>query len=238
MNGTLATNEGLLEELLRSVSWDGVVVCAPFVYLQQVQSKLDGSKVFLGAQDVSIHPSGAFTGEVSAAMLREFGCHYVIVGHSERRALHSENDIVVADKAAAALASGLVPIVCVGESISDREQGDALSVIRAQLMAVADRLGPIGLRRCVVAYEPVWAIGTGKTATPELVQKVHGEIRRVLNEVEVGIGDVVSVLYGGSVKASNAKEIFSMPDVDGGLIGGASLVVSDFLAICKANRAL
>lgn len=230
MNGGLAANRALLDKL---VAVDGVeiAVCVPFPYLAQAQQRPHG--VELGAQDVSEHDAGAYTGEVSASMLRDFGCRYAIVGHSERRALHGETDVQVGRKAAAALAAGLVPIVCVGETLAQREGGRAMEVIAAQLAAVLEVLGTVAMADIVIAYEPVWAIGTGRSATAEQAGEVHAAIRAWMREREVDAGKV-RILYGGSVKPQNAAELFGMPDIDGGLIGGASLLASDFQAICSA----
>jgi triosephosphate isomerase len=195
---------------------------------------LAGSNVAWGAQNVSQHPKGAFTGEVSAGMLREFGCRYVIVGHSERRQRFGEDDRTVALKAKAVLAAGMVPIICVGETLAERESGVTEDVVERQIAAVLDESGGEGLKGAVLAYEPVWAIGTGRTATPEQAQAVHAHIRGLLAKRGGSLGDAVPILYGGSVKAANAAELFAMADVDGGLIGGAALVAPEFIAICKA----
>ena len=237
MHGSLPENQALLDTvavavvgLRRSVC----AVCVPFPYLAQTQAVLAGSKAAWGAQNVSQHPKGAFTGEVSAGMLREFGCRYVIVGHSERRQWFGEDDRTVAHKAKAVRAAGMVPIVCVGETLAERESGVTENVVGRQIAAVLDDLGGEGLKGAVLAYEPVWAIGTGRTATPEQAQAVHAYIRGLLTKRDGSLGDAASILYGGSVKAANAAELFAMPDVDGGLIGGASLVAQEFIAICKA----
>jgi triosephosphate isomerase len=211
-----------------------VSVCVPAVYLEGVGQALQGSAVHWGAQDCSSHESGAFTGEISAAMLAEFGCRHVIVGHSERRALHGEGDALVAQKAAAALAHGLVPIVCVGETLAEREAGRTEAVVARQLGAAIELLGK-RIDGVVVAYEPVWAIGTGKTASPAEAQAVHAFLRKTLAAAGATSGSL-RILYGGSVKADNAAELFAAPDIDGGLIGGASLKAADFIAICQAAR--
>ena len=238
MNGSLDANASLLGALVSQVSAGGsapcrVVVCVPNPYLQQAKHLLDGSPVAWGAQDVSVHLKGAYTGEVSAAMLREFGCTYAIVGHSERRHYHGEKDDLVAQKAASALAGGLTPIVCVGETLEEREAERTDEVVGRQLDAVLDRLqGEVA--RTVIAYEPVWAIGTGRTATPDQAQAVHRLLRERLRAVR-GMGDAaraIPLLYGGSVKADNADELFAREDIDGGLVGGASLNAMEFLAIC------
>ncbi|MCL2162614.1 MAG: triose-phosphate isomerase [Betaproteobacteria bacterium] len=230
LNGSLAANEALLAacEALAGVD---MAVCVPFPYLAQVASRLGG--MALGAQTVSEFQSGAYTGEVSAEMLAEMGCRYVIVGHSERRALFGEDDATVGRKAAAALRAGLVPIVCVGESLSERDAGRVMEVIGRQLDAVRESIGAQGLSRTVIAYEPVWAIGTGRAASAEEAQAVHAAIRRQLAKYGAPAAEI-RILYGGSVKTDNAQALFAMPDVDGGLIGGASLVAQDFMAVCRA----
>lgn len=236
MHGSLQRNAALLERL-RLDATDfacDIAVCVPFPYLYQAQSALSGSSVAWGAQTVSEHGEGAYTGEVSAGMLREFGCSYVLVGHSERRLLNGESDLIVADKFAAAQAAGLMPVLCVGETLVERERGVTLEVVERQLMAVVDRLGVQALLAAVLAYEPVWAIGTGVTASPAQAQEVHAAIRGRLSAIDVGIAAGVRVLYGGSVKPGNARELFAQPDIDGGLVGGAALVADDFLAICQA----
>jgi triosephosphate isomerase (TIM) len=237
MHGSLPENQVLLDKVAAGASTLSkaiAAVCVPFPYLAQAHSALTGSKVAWGGQNVSQHPKGAFTGEVSAAMLREFGCRYTIVGHSERRQLFGENDDVVAAKAAAVLGAGMTPIVCVGETLAEREQGVTEDVVGRQLGVVAEKLGSAGLKASVLAYEPVWAIGTGKTATPEQAQAVHAFLRSVLARGDANVAASMSILYGGSVKAANAVELFGMKDVDGGLIGGAALVADEFLAICRA----
>ena len=236
MNGDLASNAALLESVIAAIPLSDsakVAVCVPFPYLAQVQSIVDGSALLLGAQDVSEFKEGAYTGEVSAKMLKECGVSLVLVGHSERRSLFGETDVVVAKKAKAALDADLMPVICVGETLAEREAGQAQAVVLRQFSAVADEIGAEGLKRSVLAYEPVWAIGTGKTATPEQAQEVHAWLRDALAELGA---ESASVLYGGSVKAANAAEIFGQADVDGGLIGGASLVASEFLSIAEAAR--
>ena len=235
MNGSFASNAGLLDGVragAAAVSGE-LAVCVPAPYLAQVQSALGGSPVRWGAQDVSAHERGAFTGEVSAEMLLEFGCSYVIVGHSERRSYHAESDELVAQKAQRALASGLTPIVCVGETLEEREQGATDAVVSRQLAPVLDAMRT-QLASMVIAYEPVWAIGTGKTATPEMAQQVHARLRAMLAERDAESAQQVRILYGGSMKPDNAKDLLAKPDIDGGLIGGASLNASDFLAIAHA----
>lgn len=238
MHGSLAANAALLAAVKDGVPAGGVdvAVCVPFPYLAQAQSVLSGSAVGWGAQNASEHAQGAYTGEVSVTMLADFGCRYVILGHSERRAIYGETDAQVAAKTAWALAGHLTPIVCVGESLEEREQGATLAVVSRQLSAVLDRVGAAAFAKLVVAYEPVWAIGTGRTATPEQAQEVHAAIRAQVAAKDAGVASQLKILYGGSVKSGNAAEIFSQPDVDGGLIGGAALVAADFLAICAAAR--
>jgi triosephosphate isomerase len=237
MHGSRAENARLIEGVLGGMpAGDAAecVVCPPFVYLHDVARELRESRVGLGAQDVSAEAQGAFTGEVSAAMLKDVGCAYVIVGHSERRALHAESDELVARKFAAAQSKGLVPILCVGEHLSEREAGATHAVVGRQLDAVLGLCGVAAFERALIAYEPVWAIGTGRNAAPEQAQDVHAFIRRRLAGRDARIAALVRILYGGSVKAGNAAELFAMPDVDGGLIGGASLKAEEFLAIVAA----
>lgn len=237
MNGSLATNAALLEQVKADCanSVCEVAVCVPAPYLAQCQTLLAGSHVALGAQDVSMHEAGAYTGEVSAAMLLEFGCRYVIVGHSERRAYFGESDELTASKAARAVAAGLVPIVCVGETLEQREAGQTDAVIGAQIDAVLAGLPQGGLSGIVVAYEPVWAIGTGRTATPEMAQEVHAMLRQRMRAVDQKAAEAVRILYGGSMKPDNAAELLAMPDIDGGLVGGAALKAADFFGIvCKS----
>ena len=230
MNGGLAQNAALLSALAagcRAGADREMAVCVPFPYLTQAKELLAGSAIAWGAQDVSEHASGAFTGEVSAGMIAEFGARYALAGHSERRQFHGERDEQVAAKAKAALAAGLTPIVCVGETLAEREAEQTSAVVTRQIDAVIRTLGA-AMTRTVVAYEPVWAIGTGRTASPEQAQEVHALLRGRL--ASAGAADV-RLLYGGSVKAANAASLFGMPDVDGGLVGGASLDAREFLAI-------
>jgi triosephosphate isomerase len=237
MHGSLAANQRLLEAVragTQAVAGVTCAVCVPFPYLAQAEAALRGSGVALGAQTVSEHDAGAYTGEVSGAMLRDFGCRYAIVGHSERRALYGERDAQVAAKFVAAQRAGLTPILCVGETLAEREQGVTGEVVGRQLDAVLDAAGVAAFAQAVVAYEPVWAIGTGRTASPQQAQDVHEMVRARIGARDAAIGADVPILYGGSVKPGNAAEIFAMPDVDGGLIGGASLVAEDFLAIVRA----
>ncbi len=236
MHGTLAENEALLTGILAglgSVKAD-VAVCVPFPYLAQAQAKLQGSALAWGAQNMSQHAKGAFTGEVSASMLKDLGCTYVIVGHSERRAIYGESDAVVAEKFAAVQAAGMTPIFCVGESLEERETGVTEAIVGRQMDAVIASCGVAALANSVIAYEPVWAIGTGKTAAPEQAQAVHAFIRSKVRALDTGVAENLVIQYGGSVKGSNAPELFGQADIDGGLIGGASLNAEDFLAICRA----
>jgi triosephosphate isomerase len=237
MNGNLASNQALLKSLiplLASVRVARCAVCVPYPYLAQTEHILRGQGISWGAQDVCEYEHGAYTGGVSAGMVADFGCRYVIVGHSERRALFGDTDQVVALKFAAVLKAGLTPILCVGETLAERESGVMEQVIARQVDAVIAQSGVGGLERAVMAYEPVWAIGTGKTASPQEAQAVHAFIRGRVAEQDMRVADGLRILYGGSVKASNAAQLFVMPDIDGGLIGGASLMAEEFAAICKA----
>ena len=211
-----------------------VMVLPPFPYLSLVYSLTESTPVLLGAQDLSAHESGAFTGEVAGAMLEDCGCEYVLVGHSERRSLHAETDELIAAKFVSAQAAGLQPILCVGETLEEREAGQTNAVVSRQLQAVIDQAGIAAFARALVAYEPVWAIGTGQTASPEQAQAVHAAIRGQLAAENATIGGRVRILYGGSVKPDNAAELFACEDIDGGLIGGASLTAESFMAIYKA----
>ncbi|RIK85359.1 MAG: triose-phosphate isomerase [Burkholderiales bacterium] len=236
MHGSRKGNAELLEGIVAARPFGcDVAVCVPFPYLAETAVALAASDLRWGAQDCSAHEQGAYTGEVSAAMLHEFGCRYVIVGHSERRAYHGEGDQLVADKAKAALARGVTPIVCVGETLAQREAGETEAVVKRQLSAVIHTLAHCA-SEMVVAYEPVWAIGTGRTATPGQAQQVHALLRaQLLAATPHAPG--MKILYGGSVKPDNARELFAQPDIDGGLIGGASLKAADFVAICRAADA-
>lgn len=233
MHGSRPTNAALLDGILRARPFGcDVAVCVPFPYLSETAATLAGSDVRWGAQDCSVHEQGAFTGEVSALMLAELGCRYAIVGHSERRAMHAESDQLVADKARAALGRGVTPIVCVGETLAQREAGQTEAVVKRQLSVVIHTLAHCA-GEMVVAYEPVWAIGTGLSASPEQAQAVHALLRAQLRAATPQ-ADAMKILYGGSVKPDNALALFSQPDIDGGLIGGASLKAADFVAICRA----
>jgi triosephosphate isomerase len=237
MHGSRAENARLIEELLAGAPAQPratCVVCPPFVYLQEAARLLRDSAISLGAQDVCADAQGAFTGEVSAAMLKDVGCEYVIVGHSERRLLYRESDQLIARKFGAALAKGLVPILCVGEQLADREAGRMREVVSRQLDVVLELSGAGALEQAVVAYEPVWAIGTGRNASPEQAEEAHAFIRARIGARDARIAAATRILYGGSVKAGNAAELFAMPDVDGGLIGGASLKADEFLTILAA----
>jgi triosephosphate isomerase (TIM) len=239
MHGTRAENAQLIEGLLLGLPAQPpaeIAVCPPFVYLWEVGRMLKASSIALGAQSTCAEQVGAFTGEVSAAMLKDVGCRYVIVGHSERRALYKEDDALVARKFVATQSQGLTPILCVGETLDERERGQTAKVVSRQLAAVLDVVGASAMRQAVVAYEPVWAIGTGKNATPDQAQEVHAHIRAELAQRDANMAAELRILYGGSVKAANAREIFAMPDVDGGLIGGASLKADEFLKICASAQ--
>ena len=236
MNGSRANNAALLAGIVAGLGSGKAqaAVCVPAPYLQQCADTLAGSSLAWGAQDVSSHASGAYTGEVAASMLVDFACRYVIVGHSERRAYHGETDAQVAHKTLAALNAGLIPIVCVGETLAQREAGQTNVVVGEQMSTVLSLLDGAAIERIVVAYEPVWAIGTGKTATPAMAQEVHAQLRSQLREHNAAAGDKVAILYGGSMKPDNAVELMGQPDIDGGLIGGAALKAADFLAIVNA----
>ena len=234
MNGSLVSNEALVNALAAGVgsAQCQIAVCVPSPYLAQVRGLVSGTGIDVGAQDVSVHESGAYTGEVSAGMLRDFGVRYCLVGHSERRQYHGETDAVVADKAQRALAAGVTPIVCVGETLAEREAGRTEEVVKRQLAAVVHTNGHC-ISEIVVAYEPVWAIGTGKTASPEEAQQVHAVLRAQLRAATPK-ADRVLILYGGSMNAGNAAHLLEQQDIDGGLVGGASLKPADFLSIIAA----
>jgi triosephosphate isomerase len=236
MNGSRAANAALLEGIVAGL--DGAkaacAVCVPAPYLQQCEEALKGSAIAWGAQDVSAYEGGAYTGEVCAKMLSDFACRYVIVGHSERRAYHLESSALVAKKTLAVMKEGMTPIICVGETLAQREAGQTFDVVGEQLDAVLELLPVEAVDKIVVAYEPVWAIGTGKTATPEMAQEVHARLREQLKARNGEAADSVAILYGGSMKPDNARELLAQPDIDGGLIGGAALKAQDFLAIIHA----
>jgi len=238
MHGALAESRQLVDALRAGVTAGApatMLLCPPYVYLPAVRGWLQGSPILFGAQDLADKPAtGAYTGEVSGQMLRDVGCSHVIVGHSERRALYGETDAVVATKFKAAQVAGLTPIVCVGETLEQREAGQTRAVIEKQVAAVVDSAGVQAFAKAVIAYEPVWAIGTGRTASPEQAQEVHAFIRGMIAARDATIAAGVSILYGGSVKGANARSLFAMTDIDGGLVGGASLVAAEFLEIFRA----
>ena len=235
MNGNAATNTALIAGVVAGLSNSActVGICVPAPYLQQVQAATHASPLRFGAQDCSAHASGAYTGDVAANMVAEFGAHYVLVGHSERRQYQFETSATVAAKAQQALAAGLTPVICIGDTLAERDAEQTLAVLAEQLSAVFAAIGAAGLNQCVVAYEPVWAIGTGKTASPEQAQTVHAYIRGWLRE-HGAAADAIAILYGGSMKPDNAGALMAQPDINGGLIGGAALKASDFLAIVAA----
>jgi triosephosphate isomerase (TIM) len=240
MNGSRPANARLLDAVIAGLGGPDTVecaVCVPFPYLGDTAARVAGSRLALGAQTVSEYASGAYTGEVSAGMLAELGCKFVLVGHSERRALFGETDAQVAAKFAAALHEGLTPVLCVGETLAEREASVTGDVVARQLDAVIEASGTAMLGKAVLAYEPVWAIGTGRTASARQAQEVHAFLRARVSKRDPGVADGLRIVYGGSVKPGNAAELFAMDDVDGGLIGGASLVADDFLAICRAAAA-
>jgi triosephosphate isomerase (TIM) len=237
MNGDQADATSLLEGILAGVSEvksAELAVCPPYILIPLAAGKLAGSPVNWGSQNLDTHKSGAYTGEISGPMLKDFGCTYAIVGHSERRSYYGEDDQVVAEKFGAAQDNGLIPILCVGETLEEREEGKTESVIDRQLDAVLGAHGIAAFKNAVIAYEPVWAIGTGKTATPEMAQDVHAFIRNKMSGHDAGVAAGVRVLYGGSMKPDNAADLIAQPDIDGGLIGGASLKAADFLGIARA----
>lgn len=238
MNGSLHANQALLVRMLAKLrplrKTIDLAICPPFPYLFQVRDLLGYTGISLGAQNTSSASSGAHTGEVSATMLQEMGCRYVLVGHSERRSLYHESNVDVAARFRQVRSAGMTPVLCVGETLEEREQGEAMVAIERQLQAVIDETGMAGLGGSIIAYEPVWAIGTGRTATPEQVSDTHRAIRQFLENCESGSGDTIRIVYGGSVKAANAAELFQSPEVDGGLIGGASLQADEFSDIGAA----
>ena len=237
MNASKDSVESLVTDILSGASDVSaeIIVCAPFPYLSQVEVLIEGSNLMLGAQNLNVNASGAFTGEVSAEMIKDFGANHVIVGHSERRSLYGETSEIVAEKTKAAIDSGLTPILCLGESLDQRESGKTESVVSEQLNKVIKMVGIEAFNNIIIAYEPVWAIGTGMTATPEQAQAVHKFIRDLLATSDQDIADKTAILYGGSMNAGNAVELISCADIDGGLIGGAALKAEDFLQICKAG---
>lgn len=237
MNGSRDSIRELLEGIkagMADVNKAEVVVCAPYIYLADVEQQLFGSAVGFGGQNMSTEASGAYTGEISSSMLLDFHCKYVIVGHSERRTYYGEDDAIVAKKFAVAREAGLIPILCIGETLEEREKGTTEEVVARQTKAVIDEVGVKALADGVIAYEPVWAIGTGKTASPQQAQDVHAFIRKMIAEHDADVAAKVRIQYGGSMNAGNAEELLAMEDIDGGLIGGASLKAPDFLTICKA----
>ncbi|MCP4469717.1 MAG: triose-phosphate isomerase [Gammaproteobacteria bacterium] len=238
MNGSLQSVIDLVEGIKAGDAGKAqLAVCPPAIYLMKVGGMLSGSDIALGAQNVCDQQSGAFTGEVSAAMLMESGCRYAIVGHSERRALYGESDQLVAARYAMAVQAGLIPILCVGETLDERESGVTEDVVARQIDAVLDSSGIASLAQAVIAYEPVWAIGTGQVATPEQAQAVHAFIRSRLAQLDSDVAQGLQILYGGSMNPANAAQLLSQPDIDGGLIGGAALEADDFLAIAQAVQA-
>lgn len=239
MNGNLDSIRPLVEGILAGIGSDcnaEVVLCPPAIYISEVGHLLQESEISLGAQNVSNQESGAFTGEISVKMLQDYACQHVIVGHSERRNTYGESDQLVAEKFARVLDAGMTPILCVGELLQEREAGNTEEIVARQLDAVIEKSGIGAFASAIIAYEPVWAIGTGQTATPDQAQEVHAFIRLRLARHDDAIADKITIQYGGSVKPDNAQELFSMADIDGGLIGGASLIVEDFLSICHAMR--
>ena len=237
MNASKESVNSLIEGILSGMSGvsSEVIVCAPFPYLSQVETLISNSSLMLAAQNLNVNTKGAFTGEVSADMIKDFGAHHVIVGHSERRSLYGESSIIVAEKTKAAIDAGLIPLLCVGESLEERESGNTEDAVAEQLNAVINLLGIKAFEGIIIAYEPVWAIGTGLTASPEQAQTVHQFIRGLLADSSESIAQKTPILYGGSMNAGNAADLISCSDIDGGLIGGAALKAEDFLQICKAG---
>ena len=237
MNASKESVNTLIEGILSGMNEASseVIVCAPFPYLSQVESLIQGSSLMLGAQNLNVNSAGAYTGEVSADMIKDFGAQHVIVGHSERRSLYAETNAIVAEKTKAAIDAGLTPLLCVGESLEDRESGNTEAIVEEQINAVIDLIGIESFDQVIIAYEPVWAIGTGLTATPEQAQAVHLFIRNLLADSSEKIAKRTPILYGGSMNAGNAADLISCSDIDGGLIGGAALKAEDFLQICKAG---
>ena len=237
MNASKESVSSLIEGILSGMNEvsSEVIVCAPFPYLSQVETLISNSSLMLGAQNLNVNTKGAFTGEVSADMIKDFGAQHVIVGHSERRSLYGESSIIVAEKTKAAIDAGLIPLLCVGESLEERESGNTEDAVAEQLNAVINLLGIKAFEGIIIAYEPVWAIGTGLTASPEQAQTVHQFIRGLLADSSESIAQKTPILYGGSMNAGNAADLISCSDIDGGLIGGAALKAEDFLQICKAG---
>ena len=237
MNASKESVNTLIEGILSGMNEASseVIVCAPFPYLSQVESLIQGSSLMLGAQNLNVNSAGAYTGEVSADMIKDFGAQHVIVGHSERRSLYGETNAIVAEKTKAAIDAGLTPLLCVGESLEDRESGNTEAIVEEQINAVVDLIGIESFDQVIIAYEPVWAIGTGLTASPEQAQAVHLFIRNLLADSSEKIAQRTPILYGGSMNAGNAADLISCSDIDGGLIGGAALKAEDFLQICKAG---
>ena len=239
MHGSLVENEQLLNAIIPSLNelHNGqFALCIPYPYLSSVQNILEHTRILWGAQDVSQYEKGAYTGEVSASMLKDFRCSFAIVGHSERRTLFGENNHIIAEKYIRAQRTGIMPVLCVGETLEHREGGITERIIKEQLAAVINMAGVESLAESIIAYEPVWAIGTGRTASPKQAQDVHFFIRSTIAEIDINIAREITILYGGSVKANNAAELFTMSDIDGGLIGGASLIADEFIGICRALR--
>lgn len=237
MNGSLIENEKLLKTITTSLIFSekvNVVVCPPFVYMTQVSQLLSQSKIKLGAQNVSAFEHGAYTGEISVAMLNELNCSYVLLGHSERRSIYHESNTQVADKFSAAVGAKITPVLCVGETLTQRQNDETFLIISAQIKTVIEQVGIQAFSQAVIAYEPVWAIGTGETASPEQVQTIHSKIRNQLAEYDVTVAKKISIIYGGSVNENNAKALFAQQDVDGALVGGASLNAASFINICQA----
>jgi len=237
MNGSRASIKTLLDGIkagIAAVNKADVAVCAPFIYLPDVAEQLAGTAIAWGAQNVSTEAKGAFTGEIAASMIADFNCKYIIVGHSERRSLYGETDEIVAKKFGVVVEAGMTPIFCVGETLEEREKGITEEVVARQVQAVIDMHGAAMLGKGVIAYEPVWAIGTGKTASPQQAQEVHAFIRGMIARADAGVAEKIIIQYGGSMNAANAKELLAQPDIDGGLIGGASLKAEDFLTICTS----
>lgn len=236
LHGSNQANKLLIDNLIQKTadSHKEIVVCPPYVYLHQVHELLKDASIKLGAQTADLNDTGAFTGEISIPMLHDVGCQYLILGHSERRSLHNESDALIALKFKKAIATGLIPVLCVGESLEQFESGQSKTIVRQQLQAVLAQNTITDFKQAVIAYEPIWAIGTGKTATPEIAQTIHASIRDDLRSIDVNVADKTRILYGGSVKDSNAKGLLAMPDIDGALVGGASLDADAFSAICHA----